>query len=502
MEKRKTQKGVKKSAKVDVKKETKVVEEVSKKTESKVETKVDTVVKPKRDYSLFKILVITILIAVVLTWIIPSGAYSNNQFEISTRVRTGINELFLSTFYSSNYYLIQIFTLFVIGAFYGIISKTKGYAAMISNMSKMWKGKEKLFVIVNSLIIALMVSVFSHPLVVLVFVPMIYSVAKKLNLSKMSVVAMCFGSMFIGLMGTTYSSYGIDYINSYMGTEITTLLGVRFGILAIGFLLLNIFIIFMEKNNKNSQKVEEIFEVSEEKGKGIGYFIIFGILFALSILAYVPWETIFDNTVFTDFNTWLTTNVTIGDHAIFGYILGNVAAFGHWDLFNICAVLLIIAIIVKFASKIKWDEIFDRSLDGMKKMLVPVILTIFAYSMFVICYWSGMTATIVNFFNSADSFNPLFNAVGNICATLFHVDFGYSGFALGTYYASKFADNVNQIMVIMTSINGLVSFIAPTSVLMLIGLSLGKVSYKEWFKYIWKLLVALLIVLVVIFAII
>lgn len=506
MEKKKTQKSAKKSVakKVVTKKtsEPKVVE--AKKVEPKkvmVEPKVE-IKEQKNDHSLIKVLLISILIAVVLTWIIPSGTFSGATLTATTRTRTGINEFFLSAFYGANYYLVQLVFLLAIGIFYGVVSKTKGYNAMVNKMAKMWKGKEKLFVLVNSLIIALMASMFTQPLVALIFIPMLYSVAAKLGLNKMASIMMTFGAMLVGIMGTTYGTYGIEYINSYMSTTATSGIGVRFAILAIGYLALNAYTIYMVK--KDTKKAESI--VSEEvvetgKAKSWPYFLMFAILVVVSILGYVGWSSVFNVTTFADFNTWLTTTVKIGNYPIFGYILGNISAFGAWDLFTIGAVLMFILIVIKFANKITWDEMFDRAYSGIKNMIKPIALVTIAYAMFVICYWSGMTATLINWINTlTTNFNPYLNAIGNGIATFFHVDFGYTGFVLGSFYGAKFADYTSQILTIMVSMNGLVSFVAPTSVIMLIGLAMTKTSYKEWMKYIWKFVVGLLVVLFVIFS--
>lgn len=459
--------------------------------------------KKTSNHGLFKIVTITMLVAVVLTWLIPAGQYSGAEFEVAERVRTGINELFLGIFYGANYYLVQIMFLIVIGIFYGVISKTNGYNAMVSRIAKMWKGKEKAFILVNSLLIAVMASMFSHPFVTLLFIPMLYSVAKKLGMSKLSTIAMTFGSILVGLMGLTYSNYGVEYINSYMGTEASTYLTTRVGILAIGYLVLNIFNIMTMEKYAKGEVVEEMFITEDNNKKGIGYFILFGIIFVIALLGFINWETIFNTTVFTDFNTWLTTEVVISEHPIFSYILGNIVPFGSWDITNLMAVLMIVLIIVKFASRVKLDTLLDNALDGIQIMVKPIILMTLAYSVFVICYWSGMTATIINWINTLTSgFNPYLNAIGNVVTTTLHVDFGFTGFMLGSYYAGMFADEVNKILVIMTSMNGLVSFVAPTSVIMLVGLSLSNATYKDWFKYIWKFVVAMLIILFVLFTII
>ena len=499
MEKKKSQSSSKKSSAKKV-----VAKKVATKEVIEKEEVVKVSSKKTSKYSLFKVLSITILVAVVLTWLIPAGQYDGTQFTTTEIVRTGFNELFLGVFYGANYYLVQIMFLLALGVFYGVISKTKGYQAMVGKIANMWKGKQKVFVLVNSLLIAVMASVFTHPFVVLLFIPLLYSVAKKLNMGKVSTAMMTFGSLLVGLMGLTYSNYGIEYINAYMGTEATTLLSTRFGILAVGYLVLNIFNIMSLDKKANNEVVEEIYETEDVKDKkGIGYFILFGLLFVISILGFVAWETITKTTVFTDFNTWLTTDFLIGGHPVLGYIVGKVNPFGAWDINNMIAVLMFVVIIVKFASKVKLDTLLDNAVSGMQKMVKPIALVTLAYTVFVLSYWSGMSATIVNWFNSfSANFNPYFNAIGNAVATTLHVDFGFSGFTLGAYYAAAFADSINKIFVIMTSMNGLISFIAPTSVIMLIGLSLSNISYKEWFKNIWKFVLAMTIILFVLYAII
>ncbi len=45
---------------------------------------------------------------------------------------------------------------------------------------------------------------------------------------------------------------------------------------------------------------------------------------------------------------------------------------------------------------------------------------------------------------------------------------------------------------------GLVSFITPTSLFLIAGLSYLNISYKEWLKYIWKLLLQIFVIALVI----
>lgn len=502
----------------DVKKEISKKEESTKEVVAEVKEVITKTVeekqtKKKSNHLLFKVLAISIIAAVLLSWILPSGSFNGTEYVSSAINRTGINELFLSMFYGANYYLLQIVFLLVLGVFYGVLSKTSGYNKMVENLAKFWKGKEKIFVLLTTLVIALFVSVATQSFPILLFVPLIYSIATKLEFSKLSAFATTFGAMLVGAVGQTYSTYGLDYITQNMATKLSDGVGIRFAILAIAYLLLNVIIILSLKK-KNEEKAEELFEEENKKdGKVWPYAVLFIVLFALIVLGYMPWES-FDIKVFTEFHKWLTTElvVTISDkeHAIFGYLLGNIGAFGTWDIYTISYISMISLIFVKLFAKIKFDDCLDYALEGVKKMAKPALYVMIAYSMFVISYWSGFTTWIINGLNSFGrvelssssatyAFNPYTNALGNALASFFHVDFGYSGYLLSPVYASRFADYKVVIMTILTSMNGFISLFAPTSVVLVAGLSMYDVSYKKWMKYIWKLIVGLLIALLLVF---
>ena len=51
-------------------------------------------------------------------------------------------------------------------------------------------------------------------------------------------------------------------------------------------------------------------------------------------------------------------------------------------------------------------------------------------------------------------------------------------------------------------LHGIVMMIIPTSILLVAGLSYMKISYKEWFKYIWKYLLEVLVIGIIIFIIV
>ena len=161
----------------------KIVKAEVKNEVAKVETK-------KSNHGTFKVLAIVILVVALLTWFVTSGTWTYDandagqtiaNFKANEEpVRTGINELFLAGYYAVNYYLVQIVFLAILGIFYGVISKAKGYKVMVKKIASLFKKKETLFVVLTSLIITLVASFLTQPIVALIFIPMLYSVAKEL----------------------------------------------------------------------------------------------------------------------------------------------------------------------------------------------------------------------------------------------------------------------------------------------------------------------------------
>lgn len=461
-------------------------------------------------HDLFKIVLGAILLTIVLSWIIPFGYYSNGTLGTTSLGRQGIVDIVASGVYGINFFLQQLIFVLFVGIFYGIVSVSSGYKALVNNIAKKFKGKEKIFVIVSTLVIALLTSVLSQTYIILIFIPFIISIAKKMNLDKLTAFLCTFGAMLVGILGATYGTEGlvyfVTYLNYYNTVDMTVELGIRFGILALAFIVYSFFTIrHMKKvasKKDNEEEINDLFltdDAANKKVKTWPMALFFVLIFAFTILGYVNWAENFNITVFDKFHTWLT-GLAIGDYTIISYILGkNAVAFGSWELYMIMVVLVIILLLTIIIYKVKFDDVLDNALDGLKKMIKPVALIVFAFMVFVLIYWSPFTITITNWL-VGDVFNPFLTAISAAITSFFHLDFGYTGYVLGELITSGFGDATNVGFLIYVTMHGLVQFVAPTSVLLLLGLSYLDIPYKKWIKYIWKFALVMLAVLLIIFA--
>lgn len=225
-------------------------------------------------HDLLKITLLVVLVTIVLTWIIPAGSLSGGTYVKSGLTRQGLSDILLSGVYSANFFIQQLMFILFVGIFYGVLTHISEYKALVSKIANKLKGKEKAFVIGSSLLITLLTSFLTQTYAILIFIPFIINIASKMNLDKITAFLCTFGSMLIGILGATYGSEGfiyfINYLNYYQQISITAEIEIRFGILALAFILFNFFTIrHMNKMKKKEEKIEDLFVVEDEKSKKV-----------------------------------------------------------------------------------------------------------------------------------------------------------------------------------------------------------------------------------------
>ena len=360
-------------------------------------------------HTIAKMLGIAIFITIVLTWIFPSGVFNGTELVKYDRIRIGFNDL-PTLCYNSIYYAIdKIVYLLVLGGFYAVLSKTEGYRKLVSNIAKKIKGKEILFTIVISVLIAGLTSITTSTWAMILFVPMIITIMLEAGLNKLVAFASTFGAIMVGVLGATFGTDVLITFNQYYSQTLTTQTGkeltlvFRVIILAIGLALYNFFLYFAAKRaleNKKKNEIDEDFKLEEVKSKNVKLFpvkILLGLLLVIFVLGFVDWIGIFNLNIFSEFHAWLI-DFSIGkDFKIFSYILGSSAVpFGSFDLFAISTVLFVFTILTAILYSIKFDELLTTFGTGAAKLLKPILGLVAVYSVFIVMYMSPVIPTIVN----------------------------------------------------------------------------------------------------------
>ena len=231
--------------------------------------------------------------------------------------------------------------------------------------------------------------------------------------------------------------------------------------------------------------------------------IILDLIFLVMVLGFITWSNSFGIDLFTDVYTAVTEFELFG-FPIFGKILGAVSPFGYWSLLELITIMILAVIIIKFVYKIKWDEIINAFGKGVKKALLPAIIVILIYTVLVLTTYDPYQLVIYKvILGLSKGFNIFTTGLVIVLSSIFNGDPVYAFYSVLPYFVSVVTDTnyYQMIAVIFQALYGIVTLVAPTSIPLMLTLAYTGTSYKDWFKYIWKLLVALLVVAFIIFTI-
>ena len=459
--------------------------------------------KEVKKFDLVKISGAMVLLTVLLTWIIPQGTFSGTEMQIGEITRIGIFDFFTYGLLGMYYFTVLVTFIFVLGGFYQVLSRIGGYQALITKLAKIFKKKEILFALLVSFIFTAISAVTNEYILLLAVVPFIMSIMKEMKFDKISTFATTVGSILVGTIGSMYSTKIVGINVQQFGIEYSTLWYIKLIILLLAFILFNVFnILHLRKTQKNkeSEPMEDVFEPANvTKKKTIWPAATLLIIFAIiSIMAYFPWEEVFEIKWFSN-ALKIIQEYKLFDSTIFAYILGEVKAFGSWDIFGIQALMIITTLLLKWIYKLSFDDFLESFGEGLKKSGKLVVLLLICYLVLEFTVMYPIVTTIVDWFISlSDKFNVVLTTISGLFTSLFTVEYQYTVSLIGAYLKSSFADNVNQIAIILQTTFGLASMIAPSSAILMMGLSLCDIKFKDWLKYIWKFVLIMLVVLVLI----
>ena len=467
-----------------------------------------------KDHRLTKSILVFVLATIIFTWIIPYGQFNGGDFYDYGLGRVGIVDVSISMYNALYYVMDKVVFLVVIAGVYGVLSQVSGYQRLVTAIAEKMKKHVVVFSVVVSVFLFLLTSLFTQSFIVLAFVPFFVSILLKMNLDKLSAFIVTFGSVLVGLLGATYGTEGIESFSYYLGTDVFTGLNYRFIVAAVTVVLYNFFICMRikkvvsetKKNTKNNELTDDPFKVETSKKKNaIPVAIVLFLMMVIVILGYIAWYDYFEIEIFREFHTWLTELAPTEDFLIMSYILGQRAtAFGEFAyVFTLCSGFILMVMLVAFLYRMKVDEFIKSFFEGVKKMIKPILLFVLSYIVFGIIVSIPFTTTISNWlFNLVEGFNPFTTTASAFISSLFSHDLGYIGYSIAGFINAVYSNNLELVSAIYTSVYGLVQLFMPTSAILIIGLSLMKIDYKSWLKYIWLFVVGMLIILLVLFTVV
>lgn len=460
-------------------------------------------------HDLVKAAGIMVLISVILTWIIPQGYFYGGSIQIGEITRVGIFDFFNYGLLGMYYFTVLVTFLFVLGAFYQVLAKCSGYQKLTDKLAKAFKGKEILFVLIVSFLISGLVAVSNEYFVMLSVVPFIITILRKMGLDKLTGFLTTFGAILVGIMGSVYDAKITGTTVSTLNTTYTDFLWVKLVIFGVTFLVFNLFTVLhiikiKKQKSADINAIEETYTAEKTTDKKTVWpvAVILSLLAVVGILAYMPWTT-WGVTLFDDVTTKIL-ECKIFDATIFRYILGNVKAFGsEWDIFGMQILMLMATLLIKWIYHISFNDLLDAFGEGFKKSGKLVVILLMTYLVLEFTVMFPVMPTIVDWFMKlSDKFNVFLGTISGLFTSLFSVEYQYTVSLIGNYLTNSYTDFVKQIGVMLQATYGLASMFTPASAILMLGLSYLGITYKEWFKHIWKFILIMLVVIITLMLII
>lgn len=215
-----------------------------------------------KKHNILKVVLLSILVVVVCTWIFPSASYQA-ELVVGDRAQLGIFDLFSYLVELFRYFPYVILMTLATGIFYGVAYKIPAYRVLLDKIVKGFSGKESIFLAVIMILIAAIVSVTGLSFGILFVFPFVISVVLLMGYNKLVAASVTVGSTIVGILGTTLGNNTVYYFNAVLGTDIHNEMITKIILLVVGLVLLVFNVLLYAKKTKNStDKVLELVPAS------------------------------------------------------------------------------------------------------------------------------------------------------------------------------------------------------------------------------------------------
>lgn len=531
---------------------------------------------------LLKVIGISFLIYVVLSWIIPVGTYSNGELTTNGIDPVGLIDLFNAPIQAFITFILYGVVFATIGGLYGVMERTGALEKVTDRMSHAFEGKERVFLVITVVLFTLLSSITGLILPLFVLVPLFAAVLFAMNFDKVTVLASTVGSLLVGSVASTYGFNITGYTANLLALDMNNQIVAKVILLVLLTIVLCAVVLMTSKKDmkkelkeaKMNKEEKEVKEVKEEKkvkasetktakkkaaatsskktskestkkapkttakkastkttgkkkaakGKSntkafavakpvkkvsekskvsaVPMVIIFLLMLIVCLIGMYNWYYSFGIEVFSNIHEAIM-GVQIGDFPIFEHLLSGVSELGYWSNIDLAAMMIIASAIIAWIYRLSFNDYMESFIEGVKKWLPTAFYAALASVILYILYQASYagTGTLVDTINAkifdlTDGFNVLTTGAASLIGSFFYNDLYYLLAALTSFVSGFDAASLSVAGLLIQSVYGVAMLIFPTSVILVAGLSLFDVSYKEWMKYIWKFaLITLLLVL-------
>jgi uncharacterized ion transporter superfamily protein YfcC len=433
--------------------------------------------KTRKFPHVYVILFIIIIVAAILTYIVPSNVYdvqmkdgkatklinpasyhavdSNpiDPWKMLLAVPLGMKEV-------ANI----IFFIFIVGGAFNIIQSTGAVEAGIRSTVNSLKGKEGILLFVIVLLFAAGGTSFGMAEEALVFIPMLVPLAIAMGYDSLVGVALALVGPCAGFTGAFLNPFTIGVAQGFVGLPIFSGMGYRIIIFCITTLVAFLFIYRYASRVKKDPKLSVMYDFDMKRDK-------------------------------VDLNasekfTGRQKLVLILMLATFVLLIYGVNAWG-WYIDEIAALFLAMGIVLGFVGGLGPSKVAESFVDGATALTVGALVVGVARAILVVLSQGAILHTIVHAMGAAVAgLPPFLSAIGMYIVQLIISVIVPSGSGMAAVtmpimgpLATILGMTQQTAVLVYQFADGFTNIIIPTSGYLLAGVALAKVPYEKWVKW-------------------
>jgi uncharacterized ion transporter superfamily protein YfcC len=464
---------------------------------------------PKKFPSAFTILFFLIIVVASLTWLIPAGQYERVFNPVLDReapvpgtyhevpaspqglwqvLMAPIAGLYDPATGKANAIDVAVFVL-VIGGFLGVVTRTGAIDAGIGGLLKALKGREILMIPILMIAFAAGGTTYGMAEESLAFYAIILPIFLRAGYDTLTGVAVIMLGAGIGTLGSTVNAFATVIASNAAGVPFTDGLLVRI-ILLVLCLAAGIFFVMRYAARVHANPAASV--VADQHDDNLAHFL----------------KGAGRGDALPEFSN-VRSLILILFGVTFAVMLYGVIKLGWW-MAEMSALFLgmsiLIWIVAKFSPETRMDEegYITTFVNGAKDLLSVALIIGVARGIIVIMDAGKITDTILHAREEALSGLSAVAFVNRMLLNQTLLSFlvpSSSGLAvLSMPILAPLADfaGVARSLVVSAyqSANGWVNLFNPTFAVVMGGLAIGRVSYNRWLRFLWPLLVVLMVIII------
>ena len=437
----------------------------------------------------YVIIIIMMIVAVLLTWIIPSGEFERVKDEVSKQsiIIPGTFKYIENnpiSFLQIPVYIMKglakasdiVFLVIIVGGAFNIIIETGMFQSFAGRLTKVFSNKEVLIIPAFSTIFALACTTMGVNTFI-GFAPIAVIIARSIGYDAIVGVSMVVLGGAIGFSTGTFNPFTTGVAQSLAGLPIFSGLGYRFICLVVFLIVTNIYIIWYAKKVKANPESSVVYEMEQENRKievsekqhdkieGKHYLVLLIVIACFVLLVYGS-------------QNW------------------------KWKLQENAAMFIWMGVLSGFAYGFGPSKIAEEFTKGARKLVYGALMIGMANGISLILadgkildttvqYLGGLLVDLSSYLQAAGMFlmqlliNGLITSGSGQAAATMPIMLPVADIIGMTKQTAVLAFNFGD---------GLSNYILPTSSALMGFIAMVGISYSNWMKFMWRLFLIWIVV--------